>query len=264
MKNTPLEPCATDSLLPSVVSPQFDKYGHRILTMGEVTRFRKEGYLRVPTLTQPSEIAWIGNLIDQFYAHRGLAHGVIDQPTKLASALQSTCVYQSCLKVARQLLGRTAMYGNDRALYKEAYGNLGSPWHQDASFHGRYSLHDSIVFWIPLHDVQTENGCMQYIPLERNQVVLPHRPFFPKDPSSLMTDHAEEFKAVNCPLPAGGATIHGALTLHCAHVNTVASRRRVWTLTFRPWGRWNCIAPSRVFHVARLIAGKMMSSARRR
>jgi hypothetical protein len=41
--------------------------------------------------------------------------------------------------------------------------------------------------------------------MERNQAVLPHRPFFPDDPSSLMTDDVDDSKAVHCPLSAGGA-----------------------------------------------------------
>ena len=46
--------------------------------------------------------------------------------------------------------------------------------------------------------------------------------------------------------------IHGALTLHTAHANRSASIRRVWTLTFRPWGRLGGVAPARLFHVARV------------
>jgi ectoine hydroxylase-related dioxygenase (phytanoyl-CoA dioxygenase family) len=154
-----------------------------------------------------------------------------------------------------------ALYGIDRALYKEAHGSVGSPWHQDAAFHGKYSRHDSVVFWVPLHDVDTENGCMQYIPLERNQAVLPHRPFFTNDPLSLMTDHVDGSKAVNCPLTAGGAMIHGALTLHTAHVNRSASTRRVWTLTFRPWGRLGGVAPARLLHVARVVSTDLLAHA---
>lgn len=259
MTNATLEPCPARALPSSAVSHQFDTYGHRILTVEEVNRYRDEGFLRVPILTRRSEIAWIGSMIDRLYAQQGLAYGAIDTPTRRAPALHNTCVFRSCQAIARQLLGFTAFYGNDRALYKEAHGSVGSPWHQDAGFHGKYSLHNSIVFWIPLHDVDTENGCMQYIPLERNQAVLPHRPFFPNDPSSSMTDPVDESKAVNCPLTAGGATIHGARTLHTAHVNTSAMTRRVWTLTFRPWGRWGGLAPSRVVHMARVMSRDILS-----
>ncbi len=259
MNPATLEPRIHTTFLPSHVSLQFDRYGHRILTREEVSRYREEGFLRVPTLTRRSEIAWIGSRIDRLYADQGLAYGAIDRPTRLVPALLNTRVFQSCQVIARQLLGPTALYGNDRALYKEAHGSVGSPWHQDAGFHGKYSRHNSIVFWIPLHDVGTENGCMQYIPLERNQAVLPHRPFFPNDPSSLMTDYVDASKAVNCPLSAGGAMVHGALTLHTAHTNTSANTRRVWTLTFRPWGRWGGLAPSRVIHVAHVISTDIMS-----
>jgi hypothetical protein len=258
MNHAALEPSTMSALVSSGGSHRFDTYGHRVLTVEEVSKYREEGFLRVPTLTRRSEIAWIGSMIDRLYANEGLAYGAIDRPTRRVPALLNTGVFRSCQAIARQLLGSTARYGNDRALYKEAHGSVGSPWHQDAGFHGKYSRHNSIVFWVPLHDVDTDNGCMQYIPLERNQAVLPHRPFFPNDPSSLMTDYVDDSKVVHCPLSAGGAMIHGALTLHTAHVNTSAMTRRIWTLTFRPWGRWGGLAPSRVVHVGRVIASDMM------
>jgi hypothetical protein len=253
MGNATLQPLTTGSPLRPYQIDRSETSGPRLLTSQEVSTFKQQGFLRVSMLTQPGEIAWIGDVIDDLYANKGLTYGAMNTPSRLAPALRSTTVFRSCLAIARQLLGRTAMYGYDRALYKEAHGGLGSPWHQDAGFHGKYSLHNSIVFWVPLHDVTPENGCMQYIPLEPNQAVLPHEPYFPNDPSSLMTKYMDESKAVDCPLQAGGATIHGALTLHSAHVNTSDAPRRIWTLTYRPWGRWGVVVPARIVHVARAL-----------
>ncbi len=204
-------------------------------------------------LTEPREIVWIGDVIDRLYAEKGMIYGALDTPSRIAPALQATRLFRSCLAIARQLLGWKAMYGYDRALYKEAYGGLGSPWHQDAGFHGKYSLHNSIVFWVPLHDVTPENGCMQYIPLEENQAVLPHERYFPNDPSSLWTRCVDESKGIDCAVPIGSATIHGALTLHRAYVNASDTTRRIWTLTFRPWGRWGIVSPARIRLIARVL-----------
>jgi hypothetical protein len=253
MGNVTLQPPATGSPLPPILSDFSDRSKPRLLSSHEVSSFKHQGFLSASMLTEPSEMVWIGSVIDNLYTEKGMTYGALDTPSRITPALHTTRVFRSCLAIARQLLGRTAMYGYDRALYKEPHGGLGSPWHQDAGFHGKYSLHNSIVFWVPLHDVTPENGCMQYIPLEPNQAVLPHEPYFPNDPSSLMTKYVDESKGVNCPVQLGGATIHGALTLHRAHVNTSDTPRRIWTLTFRPWGRWGVVAPARMMHVARVL-----------
>ncbi len=85
-------------------------------------------------------------MIDGLYTNKSLTYGAMDTPSRLTPALRSTTVFRSCLAIARQLLGHTAMYGYNHALYKEAHGGLGGPWHQDAGSHGKYSLHNSIVF----------------------------------------------------------------------------------------------------------------------
>src|SRR5688500_1561356 len=71
------------ALLSSGGSHRFDTYDRRILTVEEVGRYREEGFLRVPTLTRRSEIAWIGSMIDRLYAHEGLAYRAIDRPSRL-------------------------------------------------------------------------------------------------------------------------------------------------------------------------------------
>ena len=50
-------------------------------------------------------------------------------------------------------------------------------------------------------------------------ILLPHRPYYPNDWHSMMTDHADATHAIVCPLHAGDAVIHGPLTLHAASAN---------------------------------------------
>ncbi|HVG02590.1 MAG TPA: phytanoyl-CoA dioxygenase family protein [Nitrospira sp.] len=72
---------------------------------------------------------------------------------------------------------------------------------------------------------------MQYIPLEKYPILLPHRPYYPNDRHSMMTDHADASQAIACPLHAGDFVIHGPLTLHAAFVNQTDDIRRTWLLT---------------------------------
>ncbi|MGC3973120.1 MAG: phytanoyl-CoA dioxygenase family protein [Nitrospira sp.] len=239
-------------------------FQRRRLSPQEKLDYHQKGFLHIPALTPPSEINRIKEIMDRLYASKGLQFGDVRNPLRLAPELTHTHLYQSCCLIAKQLLGLTARYGCDRGLYKEPAGRHGSPWHQDAAFHGTYSLLQSLTFWIPLHDVEAENGCMQYIALERGQKLLPHRPFYPGDNFSLMTPYADTGLAVTVPVRAGGATIHGPMTLHAAHVNSADVIRRVWTISFRPWGRWGGIRPTRIAHILSVLVQRSVAATRLR
>jgi ectoine hydroxylase-related dioxygenase (phytanoyl-CoA dioxygenase family) len=75
---------------------------------------------------------------------------------------------------------------------------------------------------------------MHFIPLTEHQALFPHRPFYPNDYASMMTDHVDLAQAIACPLRTGDASVHGPLTLHAALANKTASIRRTWTITFTP------------------------------
>jgi ectoine hydroxylase-related dioxygenase (phytanoyl-CoA dioxygenase family) len=214
----------------------------------ELTRYKHDGFLSIAGVASVSDVLEVRGMIDDLYARHGRTCGAIDHLLHLAPQLRHTRVFGSCLAIAKQLLGRTTMYAHDGGLYKEPHGKHGTPWHQDGAFHGKYFPNHTVAFWIPLQDVTAENGCMQYIPLEKRQILLPHRPYYSNDYGSMTTDAADESRAVACPVHMGDATVHGPLTLHFAFRNSTDSIRRTWLLTFRPWGKWGFFAPSRFIH----------------
>lgn len=231
--------------------------GHRLLTPQELSHYQKHGFLSIPALAQGVDVLEARRIIDEVYAKQGRPWGYIDKLLELAPELRSTRVFESCLAIAKQLLGRTAMHGHDGGIYKEPHGKNGTPWHQDGAFHRKYFPNNTVAFWIPLQDVTLENGCMQYIPLRRKQILLPHRPYYPNDLRSMTTDGVDASQAVDCPLRTGDATVHGPLTLHSAWPNRTASIRRTWVLTFRPWGKWGFFAPTRFLHQARILRNQL-------
>ena len=236
---------------------QADQYGRRTVSFDAVRQFREKGVLKVTALARRSEIAQVRTVLDDLFRAQGRGYGAIPNPSRLAPALKRSPVYQACLTIAKQLLGSSTGYACDHALYKEPHGLHGTPWHQDAAFHSKYSPHNTLIFWIPLQDVTPENGCMRFIPLPAVPELLPHRPFYPGDRTSMMTEQLDEHQAVICPLQAGDATAHGPLTLHAASANTTAFIRRTWTITFTPWGRWGWLTPARLQQRARLFADSL-------
>lgn len=228
--------------------------GLRIVSPYEQGQFHQQGFLRITDLVPQSSIADVRTILDRLYANHRREHGSIENPLQLAPELRRSLVFRTALGIAKQLLGITAMYACDCALYKEPHGLHGTPWHQDRAFHGRFFPNNIIAFWIPLQDATTDNGCLHYIPTRPGQALLPHRPYYPNDYSSMMTDCVDPNQAVVCPVQAGGATVHGPLTLHSALPNRTSFIRRTWLLTFRPLGRLGFLAPSHIRQQATLFA----------
>jgi hypothetical protein len=222
----------------------------RILSSGEVTTFRQQGFLKITTFAQSIDIAHVQAIIDDLYSQEGREIGPQDNLLHRAPELRQSTVFQSCSSIAKQLLGRTTRYAFDQALYKEPHGRNGTPWHQDGAFHGPFA-NRTIGFWIPFQDVTAENGCLHFIPLREHPALLPHRPFYPNDYRSLMTDPVNVSQAVACPLSIGEASVHGPLTLHMALANSTDFIRRTWTLTFTPWGEWAFLTPRRLLNRVR-------------
>jgi hypothetical protein len=214
----------------------------RLLNTAEVTTFQQQGFLKIAGFAPPDKVAQVRAVIDRLYSRAGRESGAQDNLLLRAPELRRSAVFQSCRAIAKQLLGKTGGYAFDQGLYKEPHGQHGAPWHQDGAFHGSF-VNTTVSFWIPFQDVTTESGCMQFIPLRNQAAMLPHRPFFPHDPRSLMTDHADPSHAIPCPLSVGEVTAHGPLTLHMAFANRMDFIRRTWTVTFTPWGQWSCLIP---------------------
>jgi hypothetical protein len=238
------------------------KKDRRILSQEELQQYSQHGFLSISQLAPAADIAEIRSILDRLYNDHGREHGSIPNLVRLAPELRNTFVFRSCLAISKQILGRTTMYAGDNSLYKEPHGKHGTPWHQDGAFHGKYFPNNTVAFWIPLQEATLENGCLHYIPLEERQILLPHRPYYPNDLSSVMTDSVDPTKAVACPLRIGDGTIHGPLTLHSAFANSTPFIRRTWLLTFRPWGKWGFFAPSRLSQRARLLYHRVISNVR--
>jgi ectoine hydroxylase-related dioxygenase (phytanoyl-CoA dioxygenase family) len=89
-----------------------------------------------------------------------------------------------------------------------------------------------VQFWVALDDVDLDNGCMQFVPAHHHDGTAAHvvASGDPDDSGRLLAyadvSEASPELAVACPLAAGGATIHTALTPHATGPNTTTDRAR--------------------------------------
>lgn len=224
------------------------------LTAEQIAFFRKQGYLRLEQISPPEEVEFLRGVYDRLFAQKaGREQGAqfdmvgrdeegqpqrspqIINPVFFAPELEDTIFRRNALAIARQLLGPEAYGAFEHAILKPAEIGAPTPWHQDEAFRRDHPPgYDEISIWMPLQQVTTENGCLEFIPGTNRGPVLPHG-----SPGGDTRVHALECvsgfdgkTAVACPLPAGGCTIHHGRTLHHAGPNRTAAPRRAYIQGF--------------------------------
>ncbi|HJW41088.1 MAG TPA: phytanoyl-CoA dioxygenase family protein, partial [Rhizomicrobium sp.] len=73
------------------------------------------------------------------------------------------------------LIGKTMSFWYDQYLAKPPGKSVPTYWHQDEGYWGRNLWDRGITCWIPLQDVDAQNGCMHFVDGGHLDGVRPHR-----------------------------------------------------------------------------------------
>ncbi len=88
--------------------------------------------------------------------------------------------------------------------------------------------------WVPLTDATIDNGCMEFVAGSHKSDVIAHQSIRndPRIHGLELTPaaFAAMRKPIACPIPAGGATVHTAYTLHHTGPNLTDEPRRALIL----------------------------------
>jgi ectoine hydroxylase-related dioxygenase (phytanoyl-CoA dioxygenase family) len=216
-------------------------------------RLAVDGFVSIERIATDEDVARIRRILETLFERQaGFAEGayfdflsaddkgdtfVLPQlldPRSFAPELVKTEFFREASKIARAILGPQARFAADHALKKPALIGGMTPWHQDEAFQSHDHLRNEISIWMPLQAVDRSNGCMSFIAGSHHGDILPHR--------SLQGDariHALECiggfdpeEAIECPIPAGGCTIHTSRTLHASAPNISGSPRFAYVLIF--------------------------------
>jgi hypothetical protein len=222
------------------------------LTAEEVDEYRRNGFISVQSVTTEEELEWLRTVYDRLFQERcGEEYGhffdlggprghdgaaVLPQilgPENHVPELRDTIYYRNAVRLASALLGapEKEIHGGGHMILKPAVYGRETPWHQDEAYWPPETIPSSLSVWMPLDPATVESGCMQFIPGSHKSPVRVHR-HIDNDPTvhGLVTDGVDASAAVPCPIPAGGATIHDARTLHYAGPNTSNHPRRAYIL----------------------------------
>jgi ectoine hydroxylase-related dioxygenase (phytanoyl-CoA dioxygenase family) len=220
------------------------------LTEDQVAFYHENGYLSIQSLMPLDEVERIREIYDRLFEAR-VGREVGDQfdlagtdedgveatlpqilgPSRYAPELLEGQYRINLAHVIRQLLGPDGEVGGDHMIFKPAKIGAETPWHQDQAYWDPEFDYNSLSVWIPLQDVNVENGCMWFVPGSHLLEIHKHHSIG-HDPRvhGLEVEAADVSTAVACPLPAGGATFHHCRTLHYTGANKSDGPRRAYII----------------------------------
>lgn len=192
----------------------------------------------------------VRDLVDQLLAREADLHDLVGRdgiarvhqvmaPARLDPRFGELGLLEHVRRLGEELIGPVEV-GVAMVIAKPGQDGGVVPWHQDAVYwtDEERGLRAGSV-WIALDDVDTSNGCLQFVTgSHRERVVHPHR-HLGDDPSvharELLPEQVEQVVVdpVAVALRAGEATMHDSFTLHHSGPNVTDRVRRALVLSVR-------------------------------
>ena len=143
---------------------------------------------------------------------------VQSSPSYLWKELREQAYQQWLVQFASDLMGIKLEFWYDQYLAKPPGKSVPTYWHQDEAYWGKNLEDRGITCWIPLHDVNADNGCMHFIDGGHKLGVIPHHSVESVQ-SDLLTCDVDESSTVVCPIKKGSVTFHHSKTPHMTTAN---------------------------------------------
>jgi ectoine hydroxylase-related dioxygenase (phytanoyl-CoA dioxygenase family) len=205
----------------------------------------RDGFAVVENMTSLQDLAFIRAAIHRVMASNTLRVGElgerggapqimeISRVVRAAPELKTSQFYRTARQLSGQLLGAAASHHFDHVIVKPPRSTRETAWHQDnAYYRSRLTVSRRRVhWWLPLHDVGPESGCMVFSQGSHTLGRVPHQPLGPTS-DALAAAPPDERRRVDCPLKAGGATVHLPGTLHFTGPNRTDAPRVAFIIQF--------------------------------
>lgn len=215
------------------------------LTASEAGSFQHDGYLHLARpLVSQADVVHVRQLVEPLFEEspragvarhdlgdgaNGLTVAEVLSPSNAEPRLLRSAVFRESERWAQVALGtRRVRLRFDHAIFKPRRSGGVTAWHQDVAFDPDADVPTATV-WFALYDADVDNGCMMFVPGSNRGPVLEHRDYGPRGRQAV--DPPLD-GAVSCPVPAGGATVHGQRTLHASGPNTSERDRLAWIMKF--------------------------------
>ncbi|MCC7274507.1 MAG: phytanoyl-CoA dioxygenase family protein [Alphaproteobacteria bacterium] len=222
----------------------------------EIAFYRENGYLAVERIMDDAELAWLRETYDILLGAKptGLLNGIFDlanrygttdtpklgqllRPEAQAPQILETRMWKNARQISAKLLDvpldDVSSWGH--LIFKGRLSPEVTPWHQDEAYWDMTKTYNALGSWLAVDKVDTDNGCLWFVPGSHESEVLPHK-HKNDDPYIHVLqfrDAPDVSKGVPVPLEAGGMTFHHARTWHYAGPNRTDRLRRAWANEFQ-------------------------------
>lgn len=227
-----------------------------MLTPEQVESFNENGFLRIPQVYSPDEIATMSDELDrliqdwattnmgwtgpwrQVYMTPDVEHrAMLTHLHDLHFYAQSWChavAHPNMAAAMAGLLGENVELHHTTLHVKPPETGMPFPLHQDSPFyqHEGFGYVDAIIH---LDDTNDENGCLRFVPGSHKQGHLEHVTQINGEPCSphLPTDTWRLDDTVACPAKAGDVIAFSIYTVHGSFINRTNRLRRLVRVGYR-------------------------------
>lgn len=211
------------------------------------SQLNKNGFIHLHGIFSERELDSLNQTLSLAFPSENNCRG-IEEHNRLLShypELRSTPLFQKVQTLATELCSKKTYYSFDHAIFKASNAEE-LKWHQDQIYKLTVRQMQSLHFWIPLHDVPTESGPIEYIPHSHRQGINKHYKEKNSDYAALNLPQGLVDTAKTCSCKKGDVLVHHPLTIHRSLPNTSDSIRKAWILHFSPYGQFDRFLPTNV------------------
>lgn len=246
-----------------------------ILEQSNIDFYKENGFVQVENALTEEEIDELSEYLTEAMtqsagnsiatsAEGGSYYKVLNQKVNVWRDHGGMSRYSFHPKLARMAMELAGASGirvfHDHGLWKMSQDSKPTAWHQDYPY-WPMTEPGALSVWIPMHDVDENNGCMMFVPGSHKAGKLKGIDLAnPQDIyEQIKGTELEKTKPVRVPLKKGSCTFHHGLTFHFAHANMSQEPRRVLAIIYMPDGTIYSGAKHPVSDNAGLEAGQPFS-----
>lgn len=224
----------------------------RRLTPAQKQRFESEGFTLVDRVFSPAELAAVTEAIDPIEQEReALVRNHAGGKVRLSEAdiitftthivrssdvLRNFAAHPAIKAICHDLIGDDVRLYWDQSVYKKTGREQEFPWHQDNGY-TFVEPQQYLTLWIPLVDVDAENGCPWIAPRLHRRGTLAH---WPTEIGLKCVEQVED--SICVPAKAGDVVAFSSLAPHRTGPNLrKGTVRKAYILQYAPDGAYTLL-----------------------
>lgn len=217
------------------------------LSVEQVNQYNEEGYIRVDNAFTQEELSTLTTQFDKLALEtEGFLKSLENERLSIAESgailfgIHPSLHFQESkhfvsgspfTEIAHDLIGPNVRLYWDQIVYKQMEKPRRFPWHQDNGY-GFVEPQQYLTCWVPLVDVNVNNGCPWIVPYVHKQGTLAHSYVEPLG-YECFSDHPD---AIPIEAQAGSIVVFSSLTPHMTGPNLTQKTRKAYIIQYAPEG----------------------------